>query len=504
MIFQKTIITLYFESLKIICSALQYFNGLLLVILSSVNQDGIIALVSGLLALLLPLVIFLMDKNISQILKWDKMVILQNVINPAKFLIMIGCLLLPLLWWKDSPPNELNNYLAAIVIIGLVLYTFMLIRIYKWISNWNDKDPNGYQVKMRTKFLTDFKNNRQFLSSWEEIFSMEDVSNAAFPDKLIFVKSFFKLLEENELNSDTKFFLLRSFNFQLNSLKLDNYEAANFFYDHFIAYYFNKIQEKENKRLKVTADVTMNLTINRIKKDPTEEMQFFHCMKNAFDNNEPEEIKRFINLYGEKLIVLDTDTQATFSYWEWFPREWLIHSVADLDVPYKKEWFVKLNNILLNEIISSDQIDYQNISKKSISLQNTLEHMLPDIDLIAYADLFYLFTFYLTSVKKEEPINYLNKWITSPRSFGWASGVHIITGSIDDNFTIDDNQTNEAFKLIKKIFNLANDKTVVCDIIKNLKKLKYSDKENINTHFNKERFNLERDIRIRRLEKFNQ
>ena len=233
-------------------------------------------------------------------------------------------------------------------------------------------------------------------------------------------------------------------------------------------------------------------------------MQFFHCMKNAFDNNEPEEIKRFIKLYGEKLIVLDTDTQATFSYWEWFPREWLIHSVADLDVPYKKEWFVKLNNILLNEIISSDQIDYQNISKRSISLQNTLEHMLPDIDLIAYADLFYLFTFYLTSVKKEEPINYLNKWITSPRSFGWASGVHIITGSIDDHFTIDDNQTNEAFKLIKKIFNLANDKTVVCDIIKNLKKLKYSDKENINTHFNKERFNLERDIRIRRLEKFNQ
>lgn len=504
MIFQKTIITLYFESLKIICSALQYFNGLLLVILSSVNQDGIIALVSGLLALLLPLVIFLMDKNISQSLKWDKMVILQNVINPAKFLIMIGCLLLPLLWWKDSPPNKLNNYLAAIVIIGLVLYTFMLIRIYKWISNWNDKDPNGYQVKMRTKFLTDFKNNRQFLSSWEEIFSMEDASNAAFPDKLIFVKSFFNLLEEDELNSDTKFFLLRSFNSQLNSLKLDNYEAANFFYDHFIAYYFNNIQEKENKRLKVTADITMNLTINRIKKDPTEEMQFFHCMKNAFDNNEPEEIKRFIKLYGEKLIVLDTDTQATFSYWEWFPREWLIHSVADLDVPYKKEWFVKLNNILLNEIISSDQIDYQNISKRSISLQNTLEHMLPDIDLIAYADLFYLFTFYLTSVKKEEPINYLNKWITSPRSFGWASGVHIITGSIDDHFTIDDNQTNEAFKLIKKIFNLANDKTVVCDIIKNLKKLKYSDKENINTHFNKERFNLERDIRIRRLEKFNQ
>ncbi|MFL2114923.1 hypothetical protein [Leuconostoc carnosum] len=502
MTYQKTINTLYDELLKITCSALKHFSSVVLSILTSINQDGIISLVSGLLALLLPLVIFLMDKNISQILKWEKIVILQNVINPSKFLVMIACLLLPPLWWRDSPSNILNKCLVTVIFIGLVFYTFMLIRIYKWISNWNEKDPEGYQVKLRTNFLTDFKNNRHFLPSWQEVLSEKDANYAAFPDRLIFFKALFKLLEEKELEINSKIFLLSSFNSQFDSLKFDSIDTVKFFYDNFVADYFDTIPRTRNKIFQTAADKTMNLTINRITKDSMESMQFFYSMKIAFDNNENKTNKKFIEKYGEKLIVLDVDTQANFSYWEWFPSEWTIHSVADLDEPSKKYWFFKLNNILFDEIISSDEINYQNISNKSVSLQNMLEHMLPGIDLIAYADLFYLFTFYLQRVDKNEYINYLKKWITSPRSFGWASGVQIITGPIDEKFTVDDSQTDEAFKFIKKIFYIANNKTTVCNIITNLKQVQYSDADNMNAFFDRENFYLARNRRIFLLEKF--
>lgn len=430
--------------------------------ISSITKEGIIALVAALFALLLPLMILLLENmktDGDQDLPWTNLVLIDLIIKPKEFVILCLCQLLPLLWWGDDKTRIRNFILFFIILIGISLYSSLLYRIYRWLSNRNETD---YQFERRLEYVTNYKGqNNNIIEIWKNILEKEKRIDLVFSTKQHFIENLFKLIQQKKFNQTTRNQLLNSYALLIDSIKLNNFNDAKAFYEKSIKYSTQKILSNENsidKMEKVILKNLMHQIIKRMKqRNEIEQSIFFTTLVQQINSYDKKDKSEFANLFGKNLIIIDSFDHSANSYWNEFPLDWKIDGNNEIINADTYFLFNVLNDVLFDEVkMRYFQNSYPD-TKSMINFQNLIDNMLLNINLMAYGNLFYLFAFlYLnsdllvrqTNQKKLQLL--IKKWMLTQQSFGWASGVELV--NVQDELIEKPDRMRNAYGLIRQTF----------------------------------------------------
>lgn len=107
--------------------------------LGNLSLDGIISISSAVIALLIPIAIFLIENNGNSkdnSFEWDKMVIFSEVISARATLMALILITVPLMFWEFKNSRIV---IMGLYLIGIVLMGNFLANCYNWIISRRKK-----------------------------------------------------------------------------------------------------------------------------------------------------------------------------------------------------------------------------------------------------------------------------------------------------------------------------------------------------------------------------
>ncbi len=207
----------------------------------------------ALVTILIPVVLFIFSHEKESLFEWDKIVILDKVIEVKSLMISIGFIFFPLLFWG------MNNYLIKIIAIilfitGLGYVVKILINSYKWIKTIeipDERKRNNFRNKLRNDYLGEIKNleekERVWSLTWrKEIKSVLDERNLIKK----FIINIDALIRDDKLDSLAKY--LTNFNEFANKRSFYDWVIFADFFPKLLEWQFTMFQkskgENEKKR----------------------------------------------------------------------------------------------------------------------------------------------------------------------------------------------------------------------------------------------------------------
>lgn len=142
--------------------------------LGNLSLDGIISISSAVIALLIPIAIFLIENNGNSkdnSFEWDKMVIFSEVISARATLMALILITVPLMFWEFINSRII---IMGLYLIGIVLMGNFLANCYNWIISRRKKNENFRNIK-RYKFLNKLDNDEAAqLDIWKVVWGAEN------------------------------------------------------------------------------------------------------------------------------------------------------------------------------------------------------------------------------------------------------------------------------------------------------------------------------------------
>ncbi len=146
----------------------ELFEGLLC-FLESVSGDALVAIPGAAIAILLPLAIFLVEREKYP---FDKRVIFEKIIWFNSFIFIIVADVVCLVF-TGRLFLMLSLILSAVVIVMMIATT---IRTFKWVCSFDDTSSlNSYQQEKRLKYLNTLKNEAEIMQTWHLIFASNEI-----------------------------------------------------------------------------------------------------------------------------------------------------------------------------------------------------------------------------------------------------------------------------------------------------------------------------------------
>jgi hypothetical protein len=124
----------------------------------------------ALVTILISVVLFIFSLEKETLFKWDKIIILDQVIHAKRLIISIGFIFSPLFFW-DFNSYILKSILFLAFLGGVVYLIKILFNSYRWIKTVEIKgihDSNNYRNILRNKYLEEVSN----LSEKEKVWSL--------------------------------------------------------------------------------------------------------------------------------------------------------------------------------------------------------------------------------------------------------------------------------------------------------------------------------------------
>lgn len=213
-----------------------------------VSYEALVTVSASMLALLIPVAIFLIERNGDSSDKsflWDKMVIFSDVIYPRTTFTSILLITFPLIFWKY------DNHITKIIIlslffIGICWMIFFLRSCYFWIISKDLKTKNFREIK-RLKFLKRLSkrnhiSDRTQIGIWKTIWESEEQRIDMDGSELV---NIFKNYYE-EKDNETRVQLLKIYATYFK-VDMSNHDAVqNFIYSQAKEYYSTKKIEDYN------------------------------------------------------------------------------------------------------------------------------------------------------------------------------------------------------------------------------------------------------------------
>ena len=135
----------------------------------NISKDALIAIPSIAVAILLPMVIFLVEREKYP---FDNMVIFEKIIRFKFFIVAIVvdvvCLVLP---------GQLFSLFSLVLSIIVVIITITAtIRTHKWICSFVDVSSlNSYHQKKKIEYLDALKNKAEIVQTWHLVFASNEI-----------------------------------------------------------------------------------------------------------------------------------------------------------------------------------------------------------------------------------------------------------------------------------------------------------------------------------------
>lgn len=154
----------------------------------------------GLISIFLTAIIFIYTATQKEMQDWDRVIILEKVVNVRDFFVYLSLLFIPPFFWGFS---DTVNLMILIIFIISVLFLFQQLKnIYNWIK---DIEPEGahlkvsYRQKLREDFLSEKDNTEYKTKIWSLTWSQKNI-NSLTERRLI--KIFFEQAKNMAENAD--------------------------------------------------------------------------------------------------------------------------------------------------------------------------------------------------------------------------------------------------------------------------------------------------------------
>lgn len=289
----------------------------------------------ALLTILIPLVLFIFSLEKEALFEWDKIVILDKVIEAKNLFFSIALIFLPLFFWDyDSP--FLKFVLFLIFTGGIVYLIKILFNSYRWIKTVEIKeahDPTNFRDFLRNKYLEEINNlpekEKVWILTWRK-----DISNTIYERNLIkkFTANIDVLVKDKNYNLLQRY--LQNFFAFIEKRALYDWVIYGDFLGKLLEWYFSFCADKKDEKEKndIAYFETEAILSRLIEKFVLSALQkgtaylFFKELKKKIKDKDARCIEKlFIRSVCRVLFDNIVDSQERYDIWEhYFPKEWKI------------------------------------------------------------------------------------------------------------------------------------------------------------------------------------
>lgn len=445
-----------------------------------IEQDILQVIGMAFLTILIPVAIAIFgDKKEFEVL--DRNVILDHVVQAKLFLIYLGLIFLPLLFWDISPA-----WLRfALWIMGIYFMSKILINSYYWMK--------GNKFNLRFNYLKNLKNVEDMEESWRSVWQTEKINPQNEQEFFkIFSFTIEQLLGKKNENLKTISKLLGDFDAFINIRSIVLLMWPNGAFPKILEWHFG-IWEKGYLAKKDRSDEwisyfeilrSLDSILKKVEERAFKEGQSFSFFEN-FKKHAEKYKKQFIESENKSKKYYYIESLFSIFYQVFF--EAIENSPERYDIwehCFPKEWKITKNNLTNKDnIISRISLhEFLNWAQKRIwqakedfdsNLDDATSNLFPEVEPVLWARI-------LTFIFSPYGENRVKSVIERPWNFGLVGRIRTYSGYPEDN---EDEfrkkieiETNNTFELVYLLFSDQFSKENLEKYINNLKELKY-DKE---------------------------
>jgi hypothetical protein len=323
------------------------------------------------IAILIPLVLFIFSMEEEYLFEWDKIVILDKVINAKHLIISFGLIFFPLFFWNyDS--YILKFILFLIFLFGVSYMISILFNSYRWIKTVEIKgqhDSNSFRNILRNKYLEEVTN----LSEKEKVWSLtwrKDIPNIL--DERNFIKKFIINID-TLVNNDSLDMLMRYlqiFNEFIDKRSLYDSVIFRALFPRLLEWNFlffkreNQEKEIDTKRWYIIYEIETNLKrlIERFVLSSLQKANSFLLFKILKEQTNGKDVNFLKSLFSQSIcsIMFENVVNSNQHYDIWnhyFPNEWKItkETLEDPDNIMSRIWLRNFFQWAPNRILSVEE-----------------------------------------------------------------------------------------------------------------------------------------------------
>lgn len=288
---------------------------------NSLTTEIVFGIEAAFLAILMPLTIFMIQSDSERTPRWERVLIIRNIIKGPNqlFAIFLGSIVA----LSTSMQNHSSQITSGLFLIAVLVQFSALIRAYKWLNAFENETANSFRQKTREKFLNNLADHEK-LDFWSDVFSSRT------PTVLIEQRQLLKTFYSSviKLNSDSRkqAALIAEFNSALDRIHLYDYQI----YESFINFLKQTIKLDHNyenydfELNRVTEDLLQNLARKSISNNYL--IYFFiKEMEYWLDSLNLKLKKKLFGIVAPVLLESFAENNR-FDLQDQLPKNWLITS----------------------------------------------------------------------------------------------------------------------------------------------------------------------------------
>lgn len=403
----------------------------------NVSEAALIAVPAIIVAILLPLAIFLADRGEIQY-SFDKNVIFRKILLFKVFIptVLVTSVVLLL--------NYKPLSLVAVAVL-LVETTCMLVRTYRWFCSYELSNTVNYRQKLRLDFLNGIKSQRELLETWGLILSDKDLAHKnqvglmdAFIDAV-------KRIEDDEYGA-AKSTLLRQLNGNLGKISFYNVDVFKKLVKFASGYYRQEREFREHNDVLASPYELRNLLMNLMQK-AFEEKEYTSALSYVFFTEievvlqgSCDDLRGFMR---DLFASLETSSVNLFHLWQnKFLKELVVTDEALKNGKLKERTRIIFQSYLeymMEKLMRLDELD----DRKIQVLEKATEYILREVDPRLWLDLmsFCYMGLWVLLDGKDAMYSRIVAWCKIKTVVGAFGRMHVFSRT--DNGTSDDQKIRE-------------------------------------------------------------
>ena len=331
----------------------------------------------GIISIFLTAILLIFTAIQEEMQSWDRVIILEKVINAKWSFIYFGFLFFPPFIWGF---HDIGNVLILLIFILTVFLLFpKLHNIYKWIVDIEQKDISlnkiGYRQKLREEFLREKGSMEYKTKIWSLTWSKKDIN--PYTEKRL-MEIFFEESEDMAEKHDWKnladwLYYFNAGKEKRNSLYWENTRIAvshmlNINHGEYEAMTTDKPNDKTKKYVYASSSINdlLNFFISKALYNNSAYI-LFETLKEHLEGKEEKYQEDTISKIYETLFETIPLVNRSYTIWDnHFPREWKVteenlekNHIAYLFSQYYKRWLeekIRFENKWDRELICIEDV----------------------------------------------------------------------------------------------------------------------------------------------------
>lgn len=420
----------------------------------------------ALITILIPVVLFIFSIEKDSLFAWDKIVILDKVINAKGTLIAIGFIFVPLFFWSENGSIYTKILIFLSFLGGCIFIINVLIESYKWIKTLEkDEFEFNFRTKLRNEYLEETTNPLEKEKVWSLTWNIA-IPNILFERNLIqkFISSLDNLFEEKQIEILTR--NLHKFHKHIELRNLNDWVIYSDLYSKLLEWHYKIYQISEDSadwhlmEAKTTIHRLIESLISSGLQKGTAYLLFNKLDNHLQNKNEPYTKHLLQSSVCKKIFEEINKSNQDFEIWDhYFPENWKIKEDIEKN-EISKVWFEEFMKWAYPRIATPEK-------EFDEALHQVITELFPNTDPIIWSKILSLAIF-ISMDKDAKSI------VEHEQNFGLFGRVKIIPSTNDQDAALDEMTSEEeknTYKLAKLLFKKRLTKEVTTKLVNDFSEL---------------------------------